>query len=197
MNYTNEQLDTVFEGLPPELQEYIMSDEVKSHIQNVINEYVITDDTTFRKIVFTLLLGITTLDEFMTYTMTIPHTAPEQQELIIDEITSSVLNGAWALSKQLSLETPTQPQSMPVVGNSTAEVDVPYIEHPLPATTTSQAPVTALLDDPHHEEPTPQSEPLPEQQHHDGPVPLSKSVPAKDPYGGHDPYREDPIYELK
>ncbi|MBA3550633.1 hypothetical protein H0W32_00285 [Patescibacteria group bacterium] len=195
MNYTNEQLDTVFESLPPELQEYIMSDEVKSNIQNVINEYVITDDTTFRKIVFTLLLGITTLDEFMTYTTTIPHTAPEQHELIIDEITSSVLNGAWALSKQLSPETPTQPQSVPV-GESAAEVDVPNIEHPLPAITTSQTPITALLDDPHDGESIPQTQ-LQSEQHHEGPVPLSKTIPAKDPYGGHDPYREDPVYELK
>ncbi len=191
MNYTNEQLDTIFDQLHPELQEYIMSEEVKAHIQDVINEYAIIEDTAFRKMVFTLLLGITTLDEFITYTTTIPHTGPDEQETIINEITTFVLYTAWEISKRVSGNIQMPPQAQE--GTETPSTPSIPLEHPLPATTTSQAPITALLEDPHHGEP----QPLPPQPHHDGPIPLSKSIPAKDPYGGHDPYREDPVYELK
>jgi len=100
MNYTNEQLDALFENFPDELQDFIMDPQTHESVGNIAAAHSIVNEEEFRKYVFLVLLGIWSITEFEQALQSM-RLSDEETEQIIIELDGEVLSVASLIKENL------------------------------------------------------------------------------------------------
>ncbi|GEM_PF-5309958 len=107
MNYTNEQLQKAFEGVPPTVQDYILSDEVMEKLQDVANAFSLTDESDkreFRRGVFALLVAMASADNFIASAQEKFDFSKEEAGRLFGEVGDKIMLKAYDLYNQAMKE---------------------------------------------------------------------------------------------
>jgi len=107
MSYTNEQLQKAFEGVPPTVQDYILSDEVTEALQDIADAFSLTDDADkreFRLGVLSLLVAMASADNFIATAQEKFDFSKDEAERLFGEVGDRILLKAYDLYDQAMKE---------------------------------------------------------------------------------------------
>ncbi len=192
MEYTNEQLDVLFQKLPDRLQDYIMSEETLIDMEDIALRNQVNHPELLKKFVFHMIVGTWSAEDFirsLEYKLRIPEQRGEQ---IYEDVVEKILVNTWKIADEeinVKEKTPQQPSIQPQ-----AQPPVPTVVT-LPQKTEEEVYDLShdkLLEQIAH--PTPNLATPP--SYLDNKLSTSASLPKEevkiDQYSGSDPYREPP-----
>jgi hypothetical protein len=119
ITYTPEQLNLIFDNLPEEAQDIIVSQSTLDEVNALIAQYNLSHDAeVFRKCVFILLIGEYTPQEFLHTLQKELNLSPEIAQHIFEELEDTVLGELYDLAEET--ENNPEEEERP---EDTAEID--------------------------------------------------------------------------
>lgn len=171
-----QQLDLDFNKVPANIQDFVLSNDVATTVDLIMDEYEIqeTQREECAFLMFGLMIGSISVDRFIQELRYTYHLEEERANDMLLDVNETLLEQTTYLLQQAP-------------NREAAHAAPQSTDHPVPVVSASQTPVSGLLEDHEHLG----------AHTHEGPVPLSRNgVPGN--FGDiHDPDKDVPTYELK